>query len=122
MARPTKTTMSRRPELVCVPFYRAWQKAIGMPNWRIMAASDLSDSTLCKTEHGNPVSLATARLLAIALEIPLDLLLHVAPDHEEAREIVRRRAAEVKKELAAYNAELDARRLARTSPPVQSAA
>jgi hypothetical protein len=118
MARPAKTNMVRRPDLVCLPLFRAWQKAIGMPTWRVMAATDLSDSTICKAEHGKPVSMAVARLLAIALEVPLDLFLSVSPDHEEAREIVRLRAAEVQKELAAHNAALDARRLAflRTLP------
>ena len=119
MARPTKTNMVRRPDLVCLPLFCAWQKAIGMPTWRIMAATDLSDSTICKAQHGKkPVSMAVARLLAIALEVPLDLFLYVGPDHETAREIVRLRAAEVQKELAAHNAALDTRRLAflRTLP------
>jgi hypothetical protein len=101
----------RKPDAVTLPFFRAWQRAIGMPIWRIMAASDLSDATIYSAQNGRPISRATARLFAIALEIPLDFLLHISPDHEDAREVVRLRAAEVRDELAAHDARLDMRRL-----------
>jgi hypothetical protein len=118
------TRTRRKADAVYMPFFYAWQKAIGMPTWRVMAATDLSDATLYNAETGRPISKATARLLAVALEVPLELLLRVRPDHEDAREIVRLRAAQVQEELAAYDATLEVRRLAflQTSLPTQAAA
>lgn len=107
----------RKPDGVSLPFFRAWQRAIGMPSWRIMAATDLADSTLYKAETGQPIGRATARLLAIALEVPLDLLLRVGPDHDEARAVVQRRAKEVQKELTELGAVMDARSIAFSRAP-----
>lgn len=106
--------MARRwkPESIRLEFFREWRGALGVPLWRVMELTDLSDSLVYKAERALPISRSTARLLAIALEVPLELIMRVGPDHEDAREIVRIRAAQIRDELAANRAYIEARRLA----------
>lgn len=101
-----------RPDTIRLPFFFKWERAIGIPQWRVMAATDLAATTLVKAENGMPIARATARLLAMALELPFEMLVSVDPDQPEARELIRLRSISVEQELASYRARLDARRLA----------
>jgi hypothetical protein len=80
-----------------------------MPLWRLMEATELSDTVIYNAAKALPVSKSSAKLLSIALEVPLDLIMQVGPDHPDALEIVRTRRAELQVELAARSAELSAR-------------
>jgi hypothetical protein len=102
--------------VIVLPAFRQWRQALGMPLWLIMEASDLGEAVIYKAERRKPITRATARLLSIALEIPLDLLSRVGPDHEEARAIAARRAAEVRQELTSRNAAREARRFTGINP------
>jgi hypothetical protein len=101
----------RKPEPVRLQFFYAWQVALGMPLWRLMEATELCDAVIYNAARARPISKATARLLSIALEVPLDLLMRVGPDHPDAVEIVRARSAELRLELAVRSAELSARNI-----------
>lgn len=117
MGRPRANISSVR-----TPALRGWRHALGMPLWFLEEISDVCAYTICKAERGAAVSRATARLLSIALGIPLDLLLHVGPDHEKARAVVSERAPQVQQELATHLAARIAKRMsARVPTPVQTA-
>jgi hypothetical protein len=102
----------RKPALVRLPHFYAWQTAIGMPLWRVAEATELCETILHKAAKGLPLRKVSARLLAMALEVPLDLLMRIGPDHPEGREIAQARSVEVQQELAVRSAELAARQVA----------
>jgi hypothetical protein len=103
---------------VKLPTLRKWRAALGMPMWRVIEASDLCDTVIYKAERGDNVTRPVARLLSIALEVPLELLIRGAdPEDEDMQEFARARAEEVQRELAARSAALEARRMAFVRAP-----